>query len=254
VTREHVWPDWFRRFTGEIGVPFPHDQQTEVDGESERYKEWEAPPFSLTVRAFCAPCNNGWMSELEDRAKNLILPFFDSWGRSWHRRQQRDLATWALLRAIVLDQTHPESAAIPPRVVEHLYRERRPPEELKIWLAACNPELVALYSYQGIEFSRADATEPPGESTVHIVTFTMGPLVFHLGGTVLDDFTYFDDIVFPQLDVVRLWPYSRGQLEFAPRRIMSGRTLEVFATAIYDDLQDHVPPGDRIDPVRGRVD
>jgi hypothetical protein len=120
-----------------------------------------------------------------------------------------------------------------------------------VWLTACDPELVALYSFQGVEITARDVAGPPGEPTVFIVTFTIGPLVFQLGGTLIEGFDYFDDIAYPQLELVRLWPYSQGRITFAPRRLMSQRSLEIFATAIFDDLQKRVDPQDRIVPVRG---
>jgi hypothetical protein len=35
---------------------------------------------------------------------------------------------------------------------------------------------------------------------------------------------------------------------------MSQRSLEIFATAIFDDLQERVGPGERIEPVRAPRD
>lgn len=209
------------------------------------------PPFAMTVKAFCATCNNGWMSQLEDKAKDLILGWFRGWGATWHRRQQRELATWALLKAIVLDQTHPDSPVIPPNFASYLYEREQPPEQVWVWLTACDPELVAFYSFQGVQITAKDATESPDEPTVFIVTFTIGPLVFQLGGTVLEGFDYFQGIAYPQLESVRLWPYAEGRAAFSPRRLMSRRSLEIFATAIFDDLQKRVDPVDRIEPVRG---
>jgi hypothetical protein len=237
--------------TGEVKAPFPHDQVIELDGKPATNRSWEMPPFSMTVKAFCATCNNGWMSELEEAAKGLILAWFRGWGATWHRRQQRELATWVLLKAIVLDQTHPASPVVPPEIAAYLYTHKTPPDRLWVWLTACDPDLVAFYSFQGVEITSSDSEAPPEEPTVYVVTFTIGPLVFQLGGTILQGFNYLDDVVYPQLESVRLWPYTTGRVAFSPRRLMSQRSLEIFATAIFDDLQKRVPDTDRIEPVRG---
>jgi hypothetical protein len=71
------------------------------------------------------------------------------------------------------------------------------------------------------------------DPTVYVVTFT-GPVVLQLAGTSLPDLT-FDDVVYPQLDAARIWPASASVVQ-RQRNVMTHKTLRVFTTAIYDDL------------------
>lgn len=249
VTAEHVWPAWFRRLSGEVKMAFPHELVAEAEGETSEKRNWNQPPFSLTVKRFCANCNNGWMSGLESAAERLLSPLLERGGRFFHRREQRELASWALLKAIVLDQTHADQA-IPDWFIERLFEDKQPPEQVAVWTTVWTADLPAIYSYQGAAVAPGDAMSPQEEPNVFSVTFTLGPLVFQVAGSLVDGLG-FDDIVYPQLDICRLWPYKTGQIDFAPRKVMTRKTLELFATAIFDDLQKEFPPGDRIEPVRG---
>src|SRR4051794_130046 len=107
VTREHLWPDWLRRKV-QIAIPFPHHIEEEVDGTPTRDISFEHPPYDQQVRAVCATCNNGWMSHVEETAKPILEPLLEWRGRVLHRRLQRELATWALMKAAVFDGLHPD--------------------------------------------------------------------------------------------------------------------------------------------------
>jgi len=239
LTKEHLWPNWLRR---KIQVaPFPHRLKQEIDGTASRDVSFEHPPFDQQVRAVCASCNNGWMAQVEGRAKLLLEPLLGFSGRSLHRRQQRELATWALMKAIVFDQLHPGEQAVLAEHRQTLFDDRQPPREgLWIWLATYNAEQVAHYAYQGLKLTPPGITEEPEDPTVYTVTFTVGPVAVQLAGTNVDGLS-FDDIVFPQLDAVRIWP-SLGNVSYDQRVVMTTRTLEVFSTAIYDDLGKRSAP------------
>src|SRR5690349_5445572 len=84
VTKEHVWPDWARRKLAS-SESFPHYRRLERQGQDPVDKRWLAPAHTMTVSAVCRPCNNGWMSELEARAKELLEPVLDGRGKQLHR-------------------------------------------------------------------------------------------------------------------------------------------------------------------------
>src|SRR4051794_37140170 len=118
------------------------------------------------------------MSRLEATAKPLIQPLLEYRGRHLHRRQQRELATWALMKATVFDATHPKRPAVLVAHREHLFAKGAPPpENLRIWLATCDAEQVSTYAYQGIKLTPPGAPQAPDEASAYIVTFTIGPLV-----------------------------------------------------------------------------
>ena len=108
LTREHLWPDWLRREL-EIKVGFDWRIQQESEGSTTRDHAWTAPPFNQQVRAVCARCNSGWMSDIESAAKPILQALIRADGRQLHRRMQRTLATWGFLKACIFDDFIPRN-------------------------------------------------------------------------------------------------------------------------------------------------
>jgi len=68
----------------------------------------------MTTGAVCASCNNGWMSDLEGRAKPMLETMLEGRGRALHQEGQRTLAAWALKTAIMVDtSTAPSDLSYP---------------------------------------------------------------------------------------------------------------------------------------------
>ena len=70
LTGEHVLGDWLSR----IGLDL--DPVAHATGPLNRMgrEVGVTPPFRRTVRDVCGPCNNGWMSQLEDVARRTLAP------------------------------------------------------------------------------------------------------------------------------------------------------------------------------------
>ena len=195
LTREHLWPDWLRREL-QIQQPFDFRIEQERGGVETRDVSFRAPPFTQQVRAVCAVCNNGWMSTIEEAAKPILQPLIRARGRRLHRREQRTLATWALLKACVFDQLHPQEPAVPTAHSQHLYAHREPRSDgLWIRLATYEARELGHYAYQGIRLAREGEPEP-AEATVYFVTFTVGALVLQLTGSLIPEWS-FEDVPYP---------------------------------------------------------
>jgi hypothetical protein len=100
TTKEHVWPDWSSPFLAAEG-PLPHFQQVVQEHRPGIDRSWRQLAYSMTTRAVCAGCNNGWMARLEERAKPLLEPMLRGFGKVLHREGQRTLATWALKTSMI---------------------------------------------------------------------------------------------------------------------------------------------------------
>jgi len=86
ITNEHVFADW-------ISEPFRHEpvgtaEMVESDGST---RAFPAVPFQQKVRVVCKPCNEGWMSSLED----FTLP------GPWFVRRSQSLSTTTTSRWVI---------------------------------------------------------------------------------------------------------------------------------------------------------
>jgi hypothetical protein len=83
--------------------PQPHTQYTFRDRHEPVNRSWSKDAYSMTVRAVCATCNNGWMAALEEQAKGFLDPMFHARMRAVDQVGQKTLATWALKTVMIAE-------------------------------------------------------------------------------------------------------------------------------------------------------
>ncbi|HZO36728.1 MAG TPA: hypothetical protein VFB41_07625 [Solirubrobacteraceae bacterium] len=242
-TREHLWPDWLRRELA-IDESFPHRIEQEEDAIETRDVTFSTPPFKQTVKAVCGPCNNGWMSDIEAATKPILEQLIYARGRRLHRAEQRKLATWALLKAIVFDHVHPNELTVAAEHRRYLHEHKQPPVE-GVWvrLATYEASDVGHYAYQGIKLARVGHPAPV-EPTIYFATITLGALVVQLSGSLLPEWSFAGVPYPPELNVAEIWPAS-ASVEFDQHNVMTHDTLINFTKVLYNvvgRLSGGVPP------------
>src|SRR5438477_521806 len=92
MTREHVWPAWFRGLFDVDG--FEHSRRRH-DGLME---EWEAPGLNVVLKRVCNQCNTQWMARLLTVAVGHFVFQVYGWRASDQRRISLppDIATWVV--------------------------------------------------------------------------------------------------------------------------------------------------------------
>lgn len=101
LSKEHLWPDWARRTfsEAELKAPILHS----IHGSDGPPQEiWDASTFSSTLKKVCQPCNNGWMSRLEDEARPHAKPLLMGEPRILDTQAQQALALWGYLKCVLL--------------------------------------------------------------------------------------------------------------------------------------------------------
>lgn len=211
IEAEHVWPHWAAELFADEGTFAYYRQFVGVGYEPEAPSAWSQKPFELKVRAVCKSCNNGWMSDLETAAKDMLFgSAFSGHGRVLSRGGQRTLAGWALKTAMMAEHTNARSRrGIPGVEYEHLWEHREPSANVRIWLASyAGANAVALALPFGIDVGRDRLpARERGERNVWGSTILFGPVVFQILGSdvpkVLDVF----DLATPNTH--QIWPYRR---------------------------------------------
>lgn len=144
VTREHVWPRW-ARVVWETEGQLPHFQQVVQEDRADLSRDWRQHACSTTVTVVCQACNNGWMADLEQRAKPMLEPMLQGRGRQLHAGGQRTLAAWALKTAMMIEHTHGAVQHVIPREdYADLMKRLEPSARVLIWMAAYGGETVAM--------------------------------------------------------------------------------------------------------------
>lgn len=96
-SREHIWSDWILEdLKSARPIHIRIGRHTDV---------WTGNP-EILVNCVCRKCNSGWMSDLENGNKPHIRPMMHDETIILKPSQQKLLARWAVLKAMVIEAAH----------------------------------------------------------------------------------------------------------------------------------------------------
>jgi len=94
--------EWYSQKFGPDGRPMP-DVLAWTDGIGGK-SEIRLQTFKIVIRCVCRPCNNGWMSEIQnEHAKPVITRLLKGGSHLLDRQDCTSLAIWAVMTSMVLD-------------------------------------------------------------------------------------------------------------------------------------------------------
>jgi hypothetical protein len=134
LTAEHVYPQWCQPLlshsSGDEGT---HRSVTLRVGEAPKPRSYKGHPATQTVRAFCAGCNNGWMSQLESAAKPRLTAMIEGRTQTLTRADQEVIAAWWVKTALVAGSKF--NPGLTPEFYEQFHRDRAPSATTHVRLA-----------------------------------------------------------------------------------------------------------------------
>ena len=154
LTCEHFFPAWLNK-------SLRHDHHFAIRklnkwglGQSRKAQGWGST-ISAPRDIVCRDCNNGWMSDLEERVKPLIITMLGGRSLSLTRTDQIAFARWATMKSVVWDGDHDldrqgvsqrsredgwdgEFGASSPSIRAHLRTRDSPPDSVVVKVAALN--------------------------------------------------------------------------------------------------------------------
>jgi hypothetical protein len=210
---EHWVPQWVSRVT--IG------QNQGVLHHTRGRQPWFRRIVDLTVPHVCPECNHHWMSDIETRSRNLVLPLIEGQAATLPKAQQEQLATWCFMKLITLELGRPanEPATYPPPVYQGFRIFRQPPNGcvLSVGVREMNdvPPMFVWWR------SQAGQQEVPEVGTLpsYRTTLTIGHLVIDVVGLVHPDVAVTTE---PDERFVQVWPVCFETLEWPPTRSFKG--------------------------------
>ena len=94
-------------------------------------------PLQHTVGVICAPCNGGWIADLETEVRPILDDLRKTERVTLSRRHQHTLAAWSVLTAMVTEHTVPD-LAIPAGDYHHLCKTGKIPARFMVWISKQN--------------------------------------------------------------------------------------------------------------------
>ncbi len=104
-TKEDAWPKWIGRLITKMSRGEKVSMELRGAGLTQaRHQTWKADTLEQKVRAVCARCNGGWMSDLEASVQPFLAPMIESARATMlDLRSQRLTALWATKMAMVFE-------------------------------------------------------------------------------------------------------------------------------------------------------
>jgi hypothetical protein len=211
---EHIIAKWIGRLLSEGAPPgthyvFHHRSANPEAGIPEHGKTAKLPAYR--TRAFCEPCNNGWMSKLETRVQPVLEPLILGKPRTLSRDDQALLAFWAtktLLGFQTLEQESTEWARLEDYIELHELQAALP--KTQVWLGAGErKEEVAWHRAHSYHRNGSEQIDGFG------ATLTICHAVFYLtiGYAARPGLRLRYDAAFALKEI---WPSARAELRWPP--------------------------------------
>jgi hypothetical protein len=213
LTAEHVFPDWSQPYLVSPYGPGTHQRQIlRADGNNDDWS-YEGDPATATVRTVCEPCNNGWMSDLEGRAKPNLLSMIKGYGRTYYPDGQKLLATWAVKTALVSGSKF--TPQTPGHFYEDFYAAQEPADKSLVWLIATGRPYFTYVDYRPLKVSKLDES-PVTTENAYAALLGISHVAFYVVGWSenepnLGGLKPFDSSMLP------LWPMTAREVTFPPK-------------------------------------
>jgi hypothetical protein len=229
MSAEHVIPEWTQPFLGDGAVePGTRTRTTIRRGEGVDETSHPALPATLTVRSVCKACNEGWMSDLETKAKPFLASMLNGHGREYHAGGRTLIATWLVKTALVAGSKF--APALPSQFYSDLYATKQPSPNTQVWLAAGSELNMHSHDFRPITVSNPEEplpTQPNTFSSVIAVGQLAGFVVSWLDAKPgLSRLRRFRPALVP------LWPLSAARCLWPPQKRLDYDGLDRLADTV----------------------
>ncbi len=179
LSLEHLWSDW-------MNALFPGKKRfTRRDQHGNILQQWVSDNLNWKARVVCKPCNEGWMSKIENNhAKPAMTELIHlKPGTVLDKARAQSLAIFAFKTAVVFDHVSRNRPPFFSREVRHRFRETLaiPTTTVAMWMAASiaprNGEVLTCYTKGNLT--------PKSDIETYVCTYAIGRLVFQVVGVVL---------------------------------------------------------------------
>ncbi len=229
-SNEDAWPLWLLR---QIGANKPGEVNAERGREGPR--SWRLARAGVLIRCVCRGCNNGWMSQLETRAKPVIEPLLDDAAVVLSADDQTTLAIWAIKSAMVYEGLRLNQSWVFTHEERTRLRESLTlPPRTKVWIAKC-VDPPGPYCAASDLSGKAYASGHPVRA--YVTTMAFGPLAiqvvnFRLASVIPLSVDITVDLGAGPWDslATQVWPDPRHQVSWPATMGLAGEAgLEAFS-------------------------
>jgi len=222
---EHVFPRWLRRlFRGDI---YAH-RIAEPDGTTAH--AWPTRGPDIVTTRVCGPCNHGWLSAIETRAKPYLTTMIQGRGREFDPAgdSARYVACWAHKTALTLASSDKANPIVPDEHYAELYEARDALPRVQVWFTLCSHGTSVWGQCRSYQYkSDSDDAVPKGYGA----TLLVGHLVLHVIRLEVDGGERIEIQGLPGEVLLPIWPITT-KTRWPPRAKITLQGVDQLADAI----------------------
>jgi hypothetical protein len=222
LSKEHFWPLWLASFlpsqqeNGNISEFY--SSEFKQPARLQRRSERQGAVNTKKVRVVCAPCNNEWMSDLENKTKPIILGLLSRSCTKLDNDAAAHVALWVAVKSIVSEHMNKSTALTTVRDRELLYKDREIPNYFRIFIGYHSSSTHAALQRHSTTVSRTFAGPSPSlgpgiNRNIQTTTFLVGSLCIYVPAARVNDFDI--SILDPPHNMAMLWPRPSTEIDLS---------------------------------------
>jgi hypothetical protein len=187
VTKEHMWADWLRNYIPrEASGHATSFEKIHLRHSERQYQRRMGDPHSRRIKCVCRECNNGWMSQLQEKAKPYLVPMLTGNAVTLQRNGLTPLAAWVTMMVMVAEHLNDESVAVTLVERQRFKASQRAPSHWRIWIGRHAAVQHPLFTHNIMSFASEEEIERRGiegaiPANTHTSTILLGKhLLIHV--------------------------------------------------------------------------
>lgn len=258
LTGEHIFSHWTHRFLPARSMRKYQVLRSDshIDRSDRKLVKRRGDIRDWRVDCVCElPCNNGWMRQIENRARPVMMRLID--GQSFLRgetaqitpEQQKIIATWAVLKAMVAEFDQHGWVTTHHMQRKYFLRTQSPPKGWTVWIGPFlrgnwnphwishpflfrspkqevrkGPDVAATYFNSGI------STQIIGQLFIQVIRSPSHTFIEGWRFSLPDKGSFF-----------RIWPAANYNIAW-PGQFMSDRDADYVSGAAYNFIMEAITP------------
>lgn len=212
LSKEHFWPKWLAPYIPKPPINAHISEIHSAEGKAkpiiERRSERPGGVETKKIRVVCSGCNNGWMSNVESSAKQVINALMGSLEEQLSADETYALARWIALKTIVGEYAS-ENTALTPDIDRKQLKAGIIPGYFRIFVAYhTDTTYAAFYRHSTTMSTTLAGPRPALESDINrniqATSYYFGSLFAFVTTARIDGFDH--SILDPGSGMTQLWP------------------------------------------------
>lgn len=189
LSKEHLWPNWLGKMYVRAGdEKYSFGSKTYLDKELQRDGVHEKPGhlFSLKNRVVCQECNNGWMSEVEEEVKPIILKLIGGKKLKVSDLELKALSFWLAMKVVTAEFAEKKESleVTPQRERKAMMEHKKMPSYFNIFIGVHSTGHNSSWlRHSWTSAYSKDGPTPPLEGrrrNAQAISFMIGPVFFYV--------------------------------------------------------------------------